>query len=976
MLSLFTIILRKMFKNKWLVLSLLAGMVIGTALLSCIPAYTNAILQKMLLKEIQNYQNDNNIYPGGLYTRVDTDAYNVKTSEIALNIIEKYNKDAADSIPLPLIAKSKLISTVNFSISLPKKEIASVYRFKGFNLSAYYGLEDHIKLIDGRMPSPDTGDASGTDGVSGSDNIYEGLVTEEALDRLNLVVGKEYEIKHDLGEKNIKPYKIRITGVFEPKSLDDPYWFNQLSNHKEDIFINYDLMVSDYVRKDMLTACRIESYYCFDYNSIELESIDRVLLPFNKERHGAELLKKNVVDYRFPIKDIAEKFFEKKQQITTQMLSMNVSILVMLALFLLMVSLLKIEREKTEISVLMSRGAGRLHVTIAYAAEGFLLAIFSLILGPPLGLFLSKIIGASSGFLQFVDRASLDAVLNNTSYYYAGLGMLFSILVLAAPAYISSGTSVVVRKQNIARRIKRPFWQIIFLDIILFAISGYGYYIFDKRQRDLLKTGLTAESLDIDPLLFIAPAIFIIAAGLFFLRIFPVIVSLVYKAGRRIFTPAVYAVLLQASRSAVQYHFLMLFISFTVALGLFSADTARTMNLNAEEKIRYSIAADVVIQPEWKKQTSLKASPSAGMGGGGMNVNLSSEQGDYIEPDFRSFEQLAGVEMATKVYSTNNCSINVNDRGYSARLMAVNTEEFGRICWFRPDLLPHHWYRYLNLIAQEPSSVLISRSLAQAASLRPGDAITISWGESGHATVCIFGIIDYWPSWNPNAEVKTVWEKGESKTVSQPDPKLIVGNFSYIQDCMSLEPYDIWLKLEPEAKTADLYADMEKKYIEIAGISNIKDELVKMKNDPLRLGVNGALTLGFIISVAVCLIGFILYWTLSIRARELQFGIFRAVGIHLRQILCMLAWEQVMTSGTAILAGILIGRIASRLFIPFFQMSYSSYEQVPPFRIIFNTEDHIKLYIIVGFMLVTGFAFLWSLVSRIKTAQALKLGED
>ncbi len=968
MLSFLTIILRKMIKNKWLVLSLLAGMTIGTALLSCMPAYTNAVLQKMLLKEIRNYQNDNNVYPGGLFTQVDTGSYNVKSCKAALDILERYNEDAADSIPLPLIAKSKLVSTVNFTLAMPKKDYTLGYKPVGFNLSAYFGLEDHIRIIDGRMPS------SGASAESGAENIYEGLVTEEALNRLDFIVGKEYVIKHDLAEENTKPYKIKIIGVFEPKSTDDPYWFYQLSQHKDDIFINYDLMVSDFVDKDMLTASRVEFYQRFDYNFIKLDNIDRVLQPFNKEVHGSELLKKNLVHYKFPIKDIAEKFFVKRQQITTQMLSMNVSILVMLALFLLMVSLLKIEREKTEISVLISRGAGRMQVTLTYAAEGLILAICSLIFGPPLGLLLCKIIGASNGFLQFVDRAPLDASLNNTSYFYACLGMLFSVFVLAAPAYISSGASVVTRKQNIARRIKNPFWQVVFLDIILFAISGYGYYMFDGRQRDLLSTGLTAESLETDPLLFIAPAIFVIAAGLFFLRIFPVIVSLVYRAGRRLFPPAVYAVLLQASRSAAQYHFLMLFISFTVALGLFSADAARTINLNSEEKIRYSIAADVVIKPVWARQSSSDASP--GMNAFGMNMNLSSGEGEYVEPDFRNFEKSAGVEIATKVYSTDDCSFTANNKDYNARLMAINTEEFGRICWFRPDLLLHHWYQYLNLIAREPASVLISGSLAQAASLKPGDAINIIWGESGRASVHIFGIVDYWPSWNPNAEVKTVWENGESRTISQPDPMLIVGNFDYILDNMLLEPYDIWLKMKPGAKTAELYADLEKNNNSISEITNMKEELVKLKNDPLKLGVNGALTLGFIISLIVCLIGFILYWTLSIRARELQFGIFRAIGIHLRQILGMLAWEQVLTSGTAILAGILIGRAASKLFIPFFQMSYSSYEQVPPFRIIYNTGDHVKLYIIVAAMLVIGFVFLWSLVSRIKTAQALKLGED
>lgn len=205
---------------------------------------------------------------------------------------------------------------------------------------------------------------------------------------------------------------------------------------------------------------------------------------------------------------------------------------------------------------------------------------------------------------------------------------------------------------------------------------------------------------------------------------------------------------------------------------------------------------------------------------------------------------------------------------------------------------------------------------------------------------------------------------------------LVVANLQYIQDNMSLEPYDIWIKLKPGAETADLYSDIGKRRLEVKKLVNMKEELIKLKNDPFQLGINGALTLGFIICVIVCLIGFIIYWSLSIRARELQFGIYRAMGIHMRELIGMLAYEQVLISGTSVLAGVLVGKLTSRLFIPFFQLSYSSYEQVPPFRIVFYLSDHLKLYILTGGMLVTGLAILGLLVSRIRMAQALKLGEE
>ena len=56
-------------------------------------------------------------------------------------------------------------------------------------------------------------------------------------------------------------------------------------------------------------------------------------------------------------------------------------------------------------------------------------------------------------------------------------------------------------------------------------------------------------------------------------------------------------------------------------------------------------------------------------------------------------------------------------------------------------------------------------------------------------------------------------------------------------------------------------------------------------------GMNGALTLGFIIIMVMCIIGFLIYWILSIKSRTLQFGILRAMGMKFREILMMIVYE-------------------------------------------------------------------------------------
>ena len=169
---------------------------------------------------------------------------------------------------------------------------------------------------------------------------------------------------------------------------------------------------------------------------------------------------------------------------------------------------------------------------------------------------------------------------------------------------------------------------------------------------------------------------------------------------------------------------------------------------------------------------------------------------------------------------------------------------------------------------------------------------------------------------------------------------------------LALEPYDIWVRKEPGATSEELYRGIEDNKLEISGLQDTSQEIILKKNDPMLQGMNGGLTLGFIISMLVSTIGFLIYWILSIRSRELQFGIFRAMGLARSGIIGMLFWEQILTSGVAILMGITIGGVASKLYVPFLQIIYSSAEQVPPFKVVAYAGDYMKVYVVVTIMLV------------------------
>ncbi|OFW79192.1 MAG: hypothetical protein A2201_13200 [Alicyclobacillus sp. RIFOXYA1_FULL_53_8] len=299
--------------------------------------------------------------------------------------------------------------------------------------------------------------------------------------------------------------------------------------------------------------------------------------------------------------------------------------------------------------------------------------------------------------------------------------------------------------------------------------------------------------------------------------------------------------------------------------------------------------------------------------------------------------------------------------------MGIETDEFGQTEWYRSGLLNHHINEYLNLIAAEPSAVLISKTLADQDHVKVGDTLIMGWDSLNPQPFTVYGIVDYFPTFNPNPQ---------STDKNASPPMLVVANLSYIQNNLTVEPYQVWLKMKPGAERKPLFDALLERKIPVTSIQDTIQRLIDAKNDSFQMAVNGELTLGFIISILISFFGFLLYWILSFNSRLLQFGIFNAIGISFRQLIAMMAAEQALTSGAAVLIGGLIGKLASRIFVPMFQLAFDPKTQVPPFLVVFRAQDTLQLFIIIGLMITIGLLILGFILSRIKIHQALKLGED
>jgi putative ABC transport system permease protein len=974
-------VLRKMNKNKGFIFFLMIGLLICTALLSSIPMYTEGVLQKVLIKDMENFQKEGNLYPGGYALSLSAqgtdlnDILRVTKEENIFNndrVKNYFNDFQQDFYKIDEYAKTKIAA----EIVLPAQESAIVYsteprRFihdgyqvgdtddSGYSeIKAIVDKEKHIKLVDGKMPSKNK-----------VDGVYEVLVSEEASANLKFVLNRVY-IMSDVNKKGYAPVKIKPVGIFSPKDNDELFWSGiRIETFNDAVIMDETLMHTDFIESIPTQLDSARWYFAFDYHALKLNNIDK----FNSSE--AKIFKdlveiNNTITTSFPLIELTQEYIYKERQLKTMMWSLNIPVIIMLSIYLFMVSRLIVDKEKNEISLLISRGASRVQVVFGYVIEGILLAIVALSLGPILGKLLTVLLGASNGFMEFVDRKALEITIDSKSYGYALLGSMIFIITLLIPAYKASSTSIVDHKRKKARGIDRVFWQTIFLDFILLAIAAYGYYLFNQRQQILKVTAAAGSDIHVDPILFFVPVLFILGVSLLCLRMYPLFLMLIYKSGKRLWSPSMYGTLIQVSRSSSSYHFLMVFIMLTLSIGVFSATAARTINKNQEEKILFRNGADIIIEPVWEKVGGSSTLQIPGQ------INGTNKESDaaiksainYVEPPFDPYRKLEGVQHAAQVFVNDKTFVQSGKKSLNgAKLMAIEPYDFGNVTWSTEKLLPHHINEYLNLLSAEESGAIISKAVSEATGAGVGDSINISWQGYKEIVLNVYAVTDYWPSITPEINVKE----------SSAAPKFIITNLSYIQDNFPKEPYRVWLRLKKDVSRQELYKNIqENKDILISKFTDTTDELINLKTNPSQLAINGSLTMGFIISGIICFLGFVLYWVLSLSERNLQFGILRAIGLSADQLKLMMVWEQALTSGVAMAAGIVIGLITSNLYVSFFQISISYTEQVPPFRVVSYASDRLKVYGFIGLTFALGLGILIYLLSKIKISNVVKLGED
>lgn len=138
---------------------------------------------------------------------------------------------------------------------------------------------------------------------------------------------------------------------------------------------------------------------------------------------------------------------------------------------------------------------------------------------------------------------------------------------------------------------------------------------------------------------------------------------------------------------------------------------------------------------------------------------------------------------------------------------------------------------------------------------------------SENAKVC--AIVKGFPGYE-----RYTYETDVEGNVTEQEKYLIVANYATVVEKFGMTPYSVWMNLSKGKTVDDIYKNL----------TSAQQLIDENKNSATVQITNGMFTLSFILSLIVCSVGFLLYWVMTLKQRELQFGIYRAMGMRMREV--------------------------------------------------------------------------------------------
>ncbi len=970
LLSIFVLAARRLWNNLGLMIGTALGLIVAVALAMSIPLYADGVNYRLLRKALSEKEQGRTRppfafmwrYVGAWHGPVEWKDYQ-KTDRF-------FEGQARGLIGLPVELGVRHVKTDNFrlypadatSYDDPKQAMDWV------SLGFVSSFSDHIKLVDGVFPAPQPADGQ---------EPLDVIVQEEKANEFGLQVGERFVMMSGTAGVTGKPYQIpvRVVGIWRALDPEEPYWFYAPMAFDGIFIMPEETFVSRVVPLSKQPVYLALWYVVFDGRGVHTEDVPGFLGRVVVARTMASTLLENTSLDVSPV-DAMLSYTSAARLLTILLYVFALPIVGLILYFIVLTSNLVVQRQRNEIAVLRSRGTSSLQVVGLYLLEGLILGLVAMGLGPLLGQGVAQVMGKARSFLMFAPSEALIISLSRQSLRLGFGAVAISLLASLLPALGAARHTIVTYKQDVARSLERPWWQRLYLDIWLLAVPLYGYYMLRQRGTiSFLGRSVAASEGDPfrNPLLFLVPTLFVFALALIFVRVFPTLMELLSRLAQYLPEASPLLALRQLARSSSQYTGPLLLIVLTLGLACFTASMAKTLDQGLVDQTYYEVGADVRLVETGEASNEGQGRGGMGFGAvpaapesGGEQGTGSGGEAPAQEPVYWLFLPVSehlkvkGVTGAARI-ATFKGSLRLGQGETTTTVVGIDRTDLQNVAFFRRDFARGSLGSILNRLAADDSACLVPSSFLAAHGLAVGDLLNLRismYTDAFDVPLIIAGVCDLFP------------------TVYPEDGPFLVANLEYLFEQMGGQyPYDVLLRTAPGANTKRIVSNLEDLGLRILSVYDSRQLINDERQRPERQGILGLLSVGFLASALLTVLGFLIYSFLSFRKRFIELGILRAIGLSVPQMAVFLGLEQLALIVTGVAAGTGFGVLASKLFIPFLQVRAGAHPQTPAFVVQIAWGDILKVYAIFGAMLLCAVAGLAWLLVNMRIAQAVKLGE-
>ncbi|MBM3190440.1 MAG: FtsX-like permease family protein, partial [Chloroflexi bacterium] len=632
-------------------------------------------------------------------------------------------------------------------------------------------------------------------------------------------------------------------------------------------------------------------------------------------------------------------------------LGLSAPILAIMVYFIGTLSAMLVRFQEQEIAMFISRGSSRVQMLILTLLEGLIVLLAAMPAGIAISMALARMLGYSLTFLRFVPREPLAVYLASLDWRLVGACAAVVIVARLIPGWTAARKSIVVQEQGSARtRLALGTARLLLIGGLV-ATTAYAY-----RQLNAIGTmslvSWQPNEASHDPLLLLAPSLFLLASPLVACELFAWLVRPLGWLGSLLNSAGAFLGCTELSREGARYRTPIYMLVLCLSAGVFYASLAKSADAWLIERREYEVGADLSFIPYYATDAEML---------GMTPQDVREAFGSTAQLPISDYEQSPGVVEAMPV-GDYRASMTVGKRTQRLRLMAIDRVKFPRVAYYREDYAARPLGELMNRLGSQMNGVLLPESLARELQLSEGDPvrITVEFMEETEAAfdLVLVGTFRYFP------------------TMFEAEASVAVANLSYLQfETSALFDHSIWMRLAPEAVADEVLADLEqRKRVSSYNVHELRELVERDQSRLERVGIFGMLSVCFLTGALLSALGLFVHSAASMRGRSLRFAVLQALGLPREKLMLGVALEYGVALLYSVLVGLSLGIASAQLYVPFFQLTDKREVPVPPYLPLVDQERAIWMAIAMGLALASVVVGVFVRLVRTKVFETLRLG--